>query len=136
MQLTSNTYLSVPNNLQFKSSVINILHSRFIERLDRKKDEAICIRTNSSLACFNDTTIANIVHEDGLENVVPTISTYLPTKNIDTLRRNEDVLSFNGRLSIEKLNSAAPKSCPNLRQYREAYSSMVQSSTCDREVWV
>ena len=134
--MTPSNYLSVPNNLQFKSPVINILHSRFIERLDRKKDEAICIKTNSSLAYFNDTTIANIVHEDGLENVVSTISTYLPTKNNDTLRRNEDVLSLNGSLSIEKLNSAAPKSCPNLQQYREAYSTMIQSSMCDREVWV
>ena len=85
---------------------------------------------------FDFATIANIVHEDGIENGVSTISTYLPTKNIETLRRNEDVLSFNGSLSVEKLNSSAPKSCPNLRQYMEADSTMIQSSMCDREVWV
>ena len=85
------------------------------------------------MAHFDDTTILNIVHEDGMENVVSTISTYLPTNNIETLRRNEDVLSLNGTLSIEKLNIATPTSCPNLKQYGEAD---IQSSMCDREVWV
>ena len=114
-----------------------MLYSRFIESLHRKKDETHCIRTNSSLAYFNDTTIANIVHEDDTENVVSTISTYLPTKNIDTLRQNKDVLSFNGALSIDKINSSAPKSCPNLLQYGETDNGkLIQPSMCDREVWV
>ena len=85
---------------------------------------------------FDFATIANIVHEDGIENGVSTISTYLPTKNIDTLRPNKDISSFNGSLSIEKLKSAAPKSCPNLLKCEEADRAVIQASMCDREVWV
>ena len=85
---------------------------------------------------FDFATIANIVHEDGIENGVSTISTYLPTKNIDELRPNKDISSFNGSLSIEKLKSTAPKSCPNLLQYGDADRAVIQASMCDREVWV
>ena len=85
---------------------------------------------------FDFATMANIVHEDGIENGLSTISTYLSTKNIDKLRPNKDIPSFNGRLSIEKLKSAEPKSCPNLLQYGEADRAVIQASMCDREVWV